>query len=126
MINPHLISKHFRNLVYKELRKRGFDVYLPLIDKRVAYCAIRNNDGSYLDIVVKGRRPRWIFAFGHFKSRKNLFVILYPPDDNFYIVPSLEIEKWLNGSDKMYISKAIKEELDAKYKNNFDLLANYK
>jgi hypothetical protein len=115
-------GKHCEHLVFAELLKRGLDTYLPIVDDKGVDCIIRNNNGTHLDIQIKGRGPRWIFNFGSVESRPNYFFILYPPDKNFYVVPSSEISKWLNGRKKLGINNVIKEQLYKKYKNNFDLL----
>ena len=123
MAKTLFFGKHCEYLVFAELLKRGYDTYLPLVDDKGVDCIIRNSDGTHLDIQIKGRGPRWIFNFGRVESRPNYFFIIYPPDRNFYVIPSSEICKWLNGREKLGINNTIKEILNKEYKNNFDLLA---
>lgn len=117
-------GKHCEHLVFAELLKRGLDTYLPIVDDKGVDCIIRNNNGTHLDIQIKGREPRWKFNFGYVESRPNYFFILYPPDKNFYVVPSSEISEWLNGRKGLTFNNTIKKQLYKKYKNNFDLLVS--
>ena len=41
--------------VVAELLKRGFDVYMTLVDDQGIDCIIRLNSGRYLDIQIKAR-----------------------------------------------------------------------
>jgi hypothetical protein len=123
MAKSLFFGKHCEHLVFAELLKRGFDTYLPIVDDKGVDCIIRNNNGTHVDIQIKGRQPRWIFNFGQVKTRPNYFFILYPPDKNFYIVPSSEISKWLNGRKKLAINNELKERLEKDFKNNFNLLS---
>lgn len=124
MAKSLFFGKYCEHKIFAELLKKDFDIYLPIVDDKGVDCIIRNNNGSHIDIQIKGRQPRWIFNFGIVKPRKNYFFILFPPDQEIYIIPSIKISEWLKGRRKLGFNNTLKKELESKYKNNFDLL-NY-
>jgi hypothetical protein len=80
-----------------ELLRRGFDVYLTLVDDQGIDCVIRINESRYLDVQIKARStaakekdwgyfPRLFVPSG----RTNLFYILYSEGVNAYWVFSSE------------------------------------
>ena len=64
-----------------ELLRRGFDVYLTLVDDQGIDCIIRRNSKTYIDVQIKARSKhakQWTtFAAMRFKPRRNLFFIFY-------------------------------------------------
>jgi hypothetical protein len=64
-----------------ELLRRGFDVYLTLVDDQGIDCIIRRDEHTYVDIQIKARSRRakhWAtFAAMEFTPRRNLFFIFY-------------------------------------------------
>jgi len=91
-------GKRQEYVVVAELLKRGFDVYMTLVDDQGIDCIIRLNNKHYLDIQIKARSKdakQWnFFAALSFKPAGNYFFIFYTEkDNNFWIVPSKDIPK---------------------------------
>lgn len=87
-----------------ELLKRGFDVYIPLVDDQQIDCVIRKNiNGTpvYIDIQIKARskdcKPNDAGRFAAMEiinPRRNYFFIFYSEQlDKYWIIPSEELEK---------------------------------
>lgn len=87
-----------------ELLRRGFDVYMTLVDDQQIDCIIRqehNGKLRYLDIQIKARSKECICKDGGFFSamhirnaRENFYFIFYSEHANVHwIVPSLELIK---------------------------------
>ena len=85
-----------------ELLRRGFDVYMTLVDDQQIDCIIRQeNDGAlrYLDIQIKARSNQCVQKDGGFfpamqirNPRENFFFIFYSEHaDTYWVVPSLEL-----------------------------------
>ena len=125
MADSLFFGKSCEHRIFSELLKRGFDVYLPIVDDKGVDCIVRNGNGSHIDIQIKGRKPRWIFTLGKVEPRDNYFYIFMPPDQEIYVVPSSVIAKWLRGREKIGITAGMKAELEMNYKNNFDILSAY-
>ncbi|MBE7551280.1 MAG: hypothetical protein HS126_09435 [Anaerolineales bacterium] len=82
--------------VIAELLKRGFDVYLTLVDDQGIDCVIRLDHQRYLDIQIKARSQsaqEWNrFAALSFEIRDNFFFIFYLEKNNTYwVIPSREL-----------------------------------
>jgi hypothetical protein len=85
-----------------ELLRRGFDVYMTLVDDQQIDCVIRQEQGGqlrYLDVQIKARSNQCILKDGGFfaameirNPRENFFFIFYSEHANTYwIIPSLEL-----------------------------------
>lgn len=123
MIKRRLSNKTLVDQVVSELQRRKIDVFFPAVKDKAVSFVVKNSKGKLLEITVRGRIPRWIFTIGFMKPSSNYYFILYPPDKNFYVIPSSVISRWLQGKDKMFIKNEYRETLEKKYKNNFSLLA---
>ena len=118
--------------VISELLKRGFDVYMTLVDDQGIDCVIRVNNERYLDIQIKARSKgvkNWnLFPQLYFESRDNFYFIFYTEkDNNFWIIPSEDIKNLGNkmksgkniGTISLRIPKSDKgRENFKKYQNN--------
>ena len=118
--------------VISELLKRGFDVYMTLVDDQGIDCVIRINNKRYLDIQIKARSKgvkNWnLFPQLYFESRDNFYFIFYTEkDNNFWIIPSEDIKNLGNkmksgkniGTISLRIPKSDKgRENFKKYQNN--------
>ena len=83
-------------IVIAELLRRGFDVYLTLVDNQGIDCIIRKNENCYIDVQIKARsrgaKEGDLFAGMSITPRKNYFFIFYTEEDNsFWIIPSHEV-----------------------------------
>ncbi len=85
-----------------ELLKRGFDVYMTLVDDQQIDCVIRKADGrGYLDVQIKARSKDCAAKnAGRFAAmqipdpRPSYFFIFYSEQANMtWIIPSLELVK---------------------------------
>lgn len=90
-----------------ELLRRGFDVYLTLVDDQGIDCVIRrelNNEPDYLDIQIKARsgdclpKNAGVFVPMYIPNpRKNLFFIFYSEHaDTYWVFPSLQLVEEAN------------------------------
>ncbi len=136
-------GKRQEYVVIAELLKRGFDVYMTLVDDQGIDCIIRVNAKKHLDIQIKARsktaKQCFRFAAMSIEVRNNYYFIFYTEKNNtFWIMPSKTVEKlaYQNkhgkntgkftidlSSDKNF-SKA---KLFEKYKNDsgFNILGRY-
>jgi len=85
-------------IVIAELLRRGFDIYLTLVDDKGIDCIIRKNENCYIDMQIKARSKeakQWNqFSAMSFTPRKNYFFIFYTEKNNsFWIIPSCEVVK---------------------------------
>lgn len=79
-----------------ELLKRGFDVYMTLVDDQGIDCIVRLDSDRYVDIQIKARSrtaKNWnLFAAMTFEPRENLFFIFYTEaNETYWTIPSLEL-----------------------------------
>ncbi len=129
--------------VVAELLKRGFDVYMTLVDDQGIDCIIRLDNKRYLDVQIKARSKdaqQWnFFAAMSFQPRENFYFIFYTEKNNtFWIIPSKDAEelgiKNKSGKNAGKISltlpkteKGDKARKFEKYKNDrgFNLLRKY-
>jgi hypothetical protein len=88
-----------------ELLRRGFDVYMTLIDDQQIDCVVRQErEGAlhYLDLQIKARskvakHPATFAAMEVRKPRPNFFFIFYAEViDSYWIIPSLQLLKLAN------------------------------
>lgn len=84
--------------VVAELLRRGFDVYMTLVDDQGIDCIIRLDYKRYLDIQIKARSKnaqQWnFFAAMSFQPRDNFYFIFYTEKNNhFWVIPSMDVEK---------------------------------
>ena len=126
-----------------ELLRRGFDVYMTLVDDQGIDCIIRLDTGRYLDIQIKARSAaaeQWsTFAAMDFEARDNFFFIFYLEQNNTYwIIPSRDLESLCStnvsgqnaGKRTLVLPKSDdgnKAESFKQYRgdNGFTLLTNY-
>lgn len=135
-----------------ELLRRGFDVYMTLVDDQQIDCVVRmERDGRpvYVDLQIKARsndaKPRYAGTFANLgirNPRENFYFIFYSEHaDSYWIMPSFDVARLANklksGESKGRfrivftnpsrrtgaIVPRPKFEL---YRNNFDLLRQYK
>jgi len=127
--------------VIAELLKRGFDVYMTLVDDQGIDCIIRINKNRYLDIQIKARSEhvkQWnLFQVKDLEPRDNYFFIFYTEKNKtFWVMPSKDLCELGNiaksgknvGRIALYLPKTEKTEkgiLFRKYKNNFELLRHF-
>ncbi|OGO52136.1 MAG: hypothetical protein A2148_12565 [Chloroflexi bacterium RBG_16_68_14] len=85
-----------------ELLRRGFDVYMTLVDDQQIDCVLRqegNGSPRYLDIQIKARskdcQPRNAGTFSAMevrRPRKNFYFIFYSEQaDTYWVLPSLQL-----------------------------------
>lgn len=131
-------------VVFGELLRRGFDVYLTLIDDQQIDCIVRfdRDPPVYIDIQIKARSktakaPGTFAAMEIKKPRANLFYIFYSEAAGcHWVMPSLDIVQkanrnksgqnagryrllFTNTSTKGVVSPRPKW---ASYQDNFDLI----
>ncbi len=83
--------------VIAELLKRGFDVYMTLVDDQGIDCVIRLDETRYLDIQIKARSKDaqyWSsFSSSLFTPRDNLLFIFYTEkNDSYWVIPSKDVK----------------------------------
>ena len=92
-------GKRQEYIAIAELLKRGFDVYMPLVDDQHIDCIIRRDNNDYLDIQIKARSRDCLPGdAGRFAAmevphpRKKYYFIFYSEQANCYwIFPSLKL-----------------------------------
>jgi len=134
-----------------ELLRRGFDVYLTLVDDQQIDCVVRkevDGDPTYLDIQIKARskdcNPRSAGTFAAMEvrnPRSNFFFIFYSEQaDHYWVVPSLDLVKEANqnktgknaGKYRIMFTNVSRKTGQVtprprfeKYQDNFNLLRDY-
>jgi hypothetical protein len=81
-----------------ELLKRGFDVYMTLVDDKGIDCVVRLDQRRYVDVQIKARSKtakQWnFFAAMAFRPRRNLYFIFYTEKtDSFWVMPSYDVAR---------------------------------
>lgn len=135
-----------------EMLRRGFDVYLTLVDDQQIDCVVRkevSGEPIYLDIQIKARskdcNPRNAGTFAALEVRKprpNFFFIFYSEQaDCYWVLPSTELVKEANQNKSgknagkyriVFTNLSRKTGLVSprprfeKYMNNFNILRDYK
>lgn len=89
-------GKRQEYVVVAELLKRGFDVYMTLVDDQGIDCIMRIDENTYIDIQIKARSKtakQWnFFAAMTIEPRENYYFIFYlETTDTFWVLPSLEV-----------------------------------
>jgi len=136
-------------IAISELLKRGFDVYIPLVDDQQVDCIIKKTiDGKpvYIDIQIKARSKNCkLYDAARFSAltvnpRQNYFFIFYSEHlDTYWVIPSLDLVKIASqckkgkNKGKYSINLALwsksrgirKNPKFKRYENNFKLLEDY-
>jgi hypothetical protein len=139
-------GKRQEYIAVAELLRRGYDVYMTLVDDQQIDCVIRQEkEGQlrYLDIQIKARsleaNPRNAATFAAMEinhPRANYFFIFYSEQaDCYWVIPSLDLVKEArqnqSGQNKgkytIHLTSAGKDGVKPrprfkKYENAFDLL----
>ena len=97
--NTASFGKRQEFVAISELLKRGFDVYLTLVDDQGIDCIVRldRDPPTYLDIQIKARSrdakyPGKFAALNVPNPRPNYFFIFYSEKaDSYWVMPSLDI-----------------------------------
>lgn len=89
-------GKRQEYVVVAELLKRGFDVYMTLVDDQGIDCIIRIDDKTYIDIQIKARSniaKQWnLFAAMTIEPKDNYFFIFYiEKNDTLWVMPSSHV-----------------------------------
>ena len=92
-------GKRQEYVVVAELLKRGFDVYMTLVDDRGIDCIIRKDEHTYIDIQIKARSKtaqQWnFFAAMTIEPRDNYYFIFYLERNNtIWVIPSNDVVKY--------------------------------
>ena len=81
-----------------ELLRRGYDVYIPLVDDQQIDCVLRRGDHDYVDLQIKARsqdcKPTNAGRFGvHIPNpRQKYFFLFYSePIKTYWVFPSNEL-----------------------------------
>lgn len=82
-----------------EMLRRGYDVYVTLVDDQGIDCIVRQGSSKYFDVQIKARsRDRNPVNAGHFpqldiaEPRKNYVFIFYSEQaDTYWVIPSTKI-----------------------------------
>lgn len=142
--NSASFGKRQEYVVFAELLRRGFDVYLTLVDDQKIDCIIRFDAEPpvYVDVQIKARsktakNPGTFSALEMKNPRKNLFYIFYSEGAGcHWVMPSLDLAKrgTRNKSGKnagkyriVFTNTTVKGEVRPRpkwteYQNRFDLL----
>ena len=147
--NRASFGKRQEYTIIAEMLKRGFDVYIPLVDDQHIDCIIRRGASDYLDVQIKARSKDCIpFDAGRFAAmdipdpRDNYFFIFYSEQtDCHWVFPSLRLVELASRNKqganvgKYHINLTGCSEKKGQvypnpkfdeYKNNFSLLAGVK
>lgn len=94
--NTASYGKRQEYIAVSELLKRGFDVYMTLVDDQGIDCVIRLNEKRYLDIQIKARSKdakHWnFFAAMTFEPRDNFYFIFFvEKNSTYWVIPSIEL-----------------------------------
>ncbi len=92
-------GKRQEYVVVAELLKRGFDVYMTLVDDKGIDCIIRKDEHTYIDIQIKARSKtaqQWnFFAAMTIEPRDNYYFIFYLEKNNtIWVMPSNDVVKY--------------------------------
>lgn len=110
--NSASFGKRQEYIAVAELLRRGFDVYMTLVDDQQIDCVVRLDEAvpRYIDIQIKARsasakNPGTFAAMEVRNPRPNFFFIFYSEAaDTYWIMPSLDIV------DKANVGKSGKAE----------------
>ncbi len=141
--NRASFGKRQEFIAIAELLRRGFDVYIPLVDDQQIDCVIRRGDHDYVDVQIKARsrdcktKDAGRFAAMDIPSpREKYFFLFYSEHiDVYWVFPSCELVKRASQNQrgknkgkytvsltglrrgKVYVSEKFGE-----FENNFELL----
>jgi len=92
-------GKRQEYVVVAELLKRGFDVYMTLVDDQGIDCIIRKDEHKYIDVQIKARSKtakQWnFFAAMTIEPRDNYYFIFYLETNNtVWVMPSKDVVKY--------------------------------
>lgn len=92
-------GKRQEYVVIAELLKRGFDIYMTLVDDQGIDCIIRIDETTYIDIQIKARSrtaKQWnFFAAMTIVPKRNYYFIFYlENNDTFWVMPSADVVKY--------------------------------
>lgn len=136
-------GKRQEYVVVAELLKRGFDVYMTLVDDQGIDCVMRIDEHTYIDIQIKARSrtaKQWnFFAAMTIEPRDNYYFIFYlETNDSFWVLPSNDVVELAitnkngkhAGKHSLTLPKSdttAKAQAFSRYKgeNGFDLLRSY-
>lgn len=136
-------GKRQEYIIIAELLKRGFDVYMTLVDDQGIDCIIRLDESRYIDVQIKARsneaKHGTRFAGIKIEQRNNYFFIFYTQqNDTTWVIPSVELatiayripggeNEGKYSIDLSYKADNLKVEHLAKYKGDkgFELLRRY-
>jgi hypothetical protein len=142
--NTASFGKRQEFIAISELLKRGFDVYLTLVDDQGIDCVIKINENLYLDIQIKTRSKiaKNSNHFGPYDINpwENYFYILYMEEtNNYFVLPTyILIDIFRDNKSGKNIgkfslkipktNKSSKHEILEKYKNEngFNILSEIK
>lgn len=121
------------NFVISQLLQKGFEVFMPIVDRGVD-CVIKGESGNFYEIQVKtrasqgGRRAAsWYFSVRAktFSPRPNFFVACYQADyKEVWFFPSLVFNDHAHDARRgthrrVYLSQKLRNEL-SQYKDGYD------
>ena len=138
-------GKRQEYIAIAELLKRGYDVYIPLVDDQHIDCVIRRDDHDYVDLQIKARskdcQPTDAdrFAAMDIPNPREKYFFLFCSDQakTYWIFPSVELVNLASQNKKgknvgkyhVNLTGCSKKEGGVyplpkytKYQNNFDLL----
>lgn len=130
-----------------ELLRRGYDVYMTLVDDQQIDCVVRldREPPVYLDVQIKARsrsakNPGTFAAMEVRNPRPNFFFIFYSEAiDTYWVMPSLDVVQYANvgksgknvGKHRIvFVNQHISGEFVPRpkwdqYRNSFDLLSKF-
>lgn len=112
------------NIVIAEFLKRGFDVYLPVVDRGID-AVIRSEAGQFFEIQIKTRHTSKKTGKYWFEVRPKFFIVLYQAElypSDFWIIPSTIFKHHCRPKKEvcvLLLNPKRQKELE-KYKNNFN------
>jgi hypothetical protein len=113
-------------IVIGELLRRGFQVYLPVVDSGID-CVVNIGGGNYREVQIKYRENTPIFSARAFKPRDNFFFVCWLSDrdrNDFWAIPSRvfdELGKHISVKSRKYVQLMIGRESSP----NFSKLSAY-
>ncbi len=137
-------GKRQEYVVVAELLKRGFDVYMTLVDDKGIDCIIRLDERTYIDIQIKARSKtakQWnFFAAMTIEPKQNYYFIFYmEKNDSFWVMPSIDVVNYAitnkngknSGKHSLTLPKSETTEKAIKFsiykgEAGFELLKSYK
>ena len=97
--NTASFGKRQEYIAIAELLKRGYDVYMTLVDDQQIDCIVRHDTGvcvKYVELQIKARSKtaKYYAKFGGLKhvERENYLLLLYAEKlDKYWVIPSCEL-----------------------------------